>query len=241
VARIRHCIAESALGVITGEVGTGKTVAARAARASLDPSRHALIYIANPAFGTRGLYVSVVRALGASPRFHKAEVMAQTSELLEAEEAERHRRVVIVVDEAHLLTPEQLEELRLLTNSDMDSRSPFAGILLGQPSLARQLRLGVFAALDQRIAVRYHIGPMDRCPEVGKGHEVRVAEGARGREEDLRGPGVAQVPGHLGGQGLVAARLDRPPGPCELSAWGSHARPKHDSPTSITHRARAGP
>jgi hypothetical protein len=42
-------------------------------------------------------------------------VMAQTSELLEAEEAERHRRVVIVVDEAHLLTPEQLEELRLLT------------------------------------------------------------------------------------------------------------------------------
>jgi len=41
--------------------------------------------------------------------------MAQTSELLEAEEAERHRRVVIVVDEAHLLTPEQLEELRLLT------------------------------------------------------------------------------------------------------------------------------
>lgn len=67
---------------------------------------------------------------------------------------------MIVVDEAHLLTPQQLEELRLLTNSDMDSRSPFAGILLGQPSLARQLRLGVFAALDQRIAVRYHIGPM---------------------------------------------------------------------------------
>ena len=51
VARIRHCIAESALGVITGEVGTGKTVAARAARASLDPSRHALIYIANPRSG----------------------------------------------------------------------------------------------------------------------------------------------------------------------------------------------
>jgi hypothetical protein len=42
-------------------------------------------------------------------------VTAQTSALLEAEEAERHRRVVIVVDEAHLLTPEQLEELRLLT------------------------------------------------------------------------------------------------------------------------------
>ncbi len=74
--------------------------------------------------------------------------MAQAQELLEAEEAERHRRVVIVVDEAHLLTPAQLEELRLLTNAEMDSRSPFAGILLGQPSLARQLRLGIFASLD---------------------------------------------------------------------------------------------
>jgi type II secretory pathway predicted ATPase ExeA len=87
--------------------------------------------------------------------------MAQASALLEAEEAERHRRVVLVVDEAHLLVPAQLEELRLLTDSDMDSRSPFALILLGQPTLARQLRLGVFAALDQRIAVRFHLPPMD--------------------------------------------------------------------------------
>jgi type II secretory pathway predicted ATPase ExeA len=87
--------------------------------------------------------------------------MAQAQGLLEAEEAERGRRVVLVVDEAHLLSPAQLEELRLLTNSDMDSRSPFALILLGQPTLARQLRLGVFAALDQRIAVRFHLGPMD--------------------------------------------------------------------------------
>jgi type II secretory pathway predicted ATPase ExeA len=149
------------LGLVTGEVGAGKTVAARAARATLDPSRYQIIYIANPAFGTRGLYVTVVRALGASPRFFKAEVMAQAQELLEAEEAERHRRVVIVVDEAHLLSAAQLEELRLLTNSDMDSRSPFAGILLGQPTLVRQLRLGVFAALDQRIATRFHILPMD--------------------------------------------------------------------------------
>jgi type II secretory pathway predicted ATPase ExeA len=161
VARILHCVQESALGVITGDVGAGKTVAARAARAHLDPARYHVIYISNPAFGTRGLYVTVVRDLGASPRFFKAEVMAQAQELLEAEEAERHRRVVIVVDEAHLLAADQLEELRLLTNSDMDSRSPFAGILLGQPTLLRQLRLGVFAALDQRIATRFHIPPMD--------------------------------------------------------------------------------
>jgi type II secretory pathway predicted ATPase ExeA len=161
VARIGFCVAESTLGVIVGDVGAGKTISVRAAVAGLDPTRHTVIYIANPAFGTRGLYVTIVRALGAQPRFHKAEVMAQTADLLAAEQAERHRRVLVVVDEAHLLTPAQLEELRLLTSQDMDSASPFAGILVGQPTLARQLRMGVFAALDQRIATRYAIKAMD--------------------------------------------------------------------------------
>ena len=55
VARIQHCVQESALGVITGEVGAGKTVAVRAAVNGLDPTRHHVIYIPNPAFGTRGL------------------------------------------------------------------------------------------------------------------------------------------------------------------------------------------
>jgi len=161
IARIAFCVAEAALGVICGEVGVGKTVAVRAAVAGLDMTRHHLVYVPNPAFGTRGLYVTIVSALGAAPRFHKAEVMRQATDLLAAEEAERHRRVVLVVDEAHLLTPAQLEELRLLTNADMDSASPFAGILVGQPTLGRQLRMGAFAALDQRIATRFTLKPMD--------------------------------------------------------------------------------
>ncbi len=162
VARIGFLIAESALGVLTGEVGVGKTVAARAAVASLDRLRHTVIYVSNPpAIGTRGLYVSIVSALGARPRFFRAEVAAQAAELLAAEEAERHRRVVVVIDEAHLLSPAQLEEIRLLTNQSMDASSPFAGILIGQPTLSRQLRMGVFAALDQRIGMRYCIPAMD--------------------------------------------------------------------------------
>jgi type II secretory pathway predicted ATPase ExeA len=105
VARINFCILECYLGVVTGDVGAGKTVAVRAAVSALDPTKHQVIYIANPAFGTRGLYVTIVRALGAEPRYVRAELMAQAADLLEAEDAERHRRVVMICDEAHLLTP----------------------------------------------------------------------------------------------------------------------------------------
>ena len=182
VARIHHLVQESALGVITGEVGAGKTVAVRAAVAGLDPTRHHIIYIPNPAFGTRGLYVTIVSALGATPRFHKAEVMAQAATLLANEETERHRRPVLIVDEAHLLTPEQLEELRLLTNADMDFTSPFAGLLIGQPTLARQLRMGIFAALDQRIAIRYQLKPLDLAETAGHlKHHMTLA----GREDPI--------------------------------------------------------
>src|SRR5262249_43381473 len=107
IARINFCIVEQALGVLTGDVGAGKTVALRAAVAAPAPPPPQALYIATPAFGTRGLYVTIVRALGAQPRYLKAELMAQASDLLAAEAAERHRRVVLIVDEAHLLQPDQ--------------------------------------------------------------------------------------------------------------------------------------
>ncbi len=122
---------------------------------TLDTIRHTVIYLGNPAVGGRGLYGSIVTALGGVPRFHKAALIPQTMDLLAAEEHERGRTVVLVVDEAHLLDADQLEELRLLTNADMDSHSPFACLLVGQPTLRRRIKLGTFAALDQRITLRY--------------------------------------------------------------------------------------
>jgi type II secretory pathway predicted ATPase ExeA len=160
VARIAWCISERALGVITGEVGSGKTVATRAAAADLDASRHTVIYLGNPAIGARGLYASIVSALGGVPRFHKAALIPQAADAPAAEENERGKRVVIVVDEAHLLAADQLEELRLLTNTEMDSHSAFACLLVGQPTLRRRIKLGTFAALDQRIALRFAMPPM---------------------------------------------------------------------------------
>ena len=126
VARITWCVNQHALGVVTGEVGAGKTVAVRAALSTLDTSRHSIIYLPNPAVGARGIHHAIVTGLGGVPRFHHATLIPQTAEALAAEHAERGRAVVLVIDEAHLLAADQLEELRLLSNADMDSTSPFA-------------------------------------------------------------------------------------------------------------------
>jgi type II secretory pathway predicted ATPase ExeA len=160
VARISWCVTEDALGVITGEVGAGKTVAAPAALAPLDASRHTIIYIGNPAVGARGIYAAIITTLGGTPRFHKAALIPQAQDALATERDERGKKVVVVLDEAHLLGADQLEELRLLLNAEMDSRSPFACLLIGQPTLRRLIKLGMFAALDQRIALRYAMAGM---------------------------------------------------------------------------------
>ncbi len=176
VARIGWIISERALGVVCGEVGAGKTVAARAATATLDHSRYTIIYLPNPAVGARGIYTQIVTAVGATPRFYRATLIPQATDLLAAQSAERGKTVVLILDEAHLLCAEQLEELRMLTNSEMDSRAMFACLLLGQPALRSRLRQGTFAALDQRIALRATIDGMDRA-ETGAyiAHHLKLA------------------------------------------------------------------
>jgi type II secretory pathway predicted ATPase ExeA len=211
VARIRWCVAETALGVITGEVGAGKTVALRAALAELDASHHTVIYLPNPAVGARGLYAALVCGLGGVPRFHTAALIAQTMDHLAAEKHERGRNVIVAVDEAHLLSADQLEELRLLTNSEMDSVAPF-GLLLGQPTLRRRIKLGAFAALDQRITLRYGLPGMTE-PETRDylSHHLKLA----GRSDQLfsddaaalihqTGRGLPRAVNNLGLQALIA-------------------------------------
>lgn len=162
VARITYCIAEKQIGVVTGECGSGKTVAARAALSALDPSRHTTIYLGTPGVGLRGVYSGIVSALGGVPKFHCASVIPQAQDLIAAESEERGKAVVVICDESHLLGAEVLEGLRCLSNdAGMDADARFSLVLLGQPTLRRRLRLGTFAAFDQRVGIRYAIAALD--------------------------------------------------------------------------------
>jgi type II secretory pathway predicted ATPase ExeA len=216
-ARITWCIRERALGVLTGEVGAGKTVAARAAIAAIDQTRHTLIYLANPTTGTRGLHYQIVTALGGRPAHGTAALTAQAAALLAAEQAERARTPVVIIDEAHLLDTGQLEAIRMLTNDQMDAASPLACLLIGQPTLRRMLRLGVLAALDQRIGLRYAMPAMDPGETASYiSHHLKLA----GRSDPLfsddaitlihdTARGLPRAVNNIGLQALVAAYAGR--------------------------------
>lgn len=216
-ARISFCVSESAIGVVTGECGSGKTVAARAALSALDASRHTTIYLGAPGVGLRGMYAAITSALGGTPHFHAASLIPQTQDLLAAEAEERGKKTTVVIDEAHLLDAETLEGLRCLSNSAMDSVAPFGLILLGQPVLRRRLRLGAFAALDQRVGLRYVMSGLEGS-ETGPyiAHHLSLA----GRSDTLFSDdavalihqvsrGLPRMVNNLALQALVAAFAER--------------------------------
>jgi type II secretory pathway predicted ATPase ExeA len=192
-ARIRYTIDEQTIGLVTGDVGAGKTVAARAAVADLDQSQHTIIYVSNPGVGARGLHQQISLALGVAPRFHRGTLIAQTADLLTRERDERDKHTVLVIDEGHLLDADQLEQIRLITNSAMDADSVLAVVLLGQPALRRVIRRGPYTALDQRIATRYHLQPLTSPQTAGYiRHHLAIA----GRSDPLFADDAVAAIGH---------------------------------------------
>jgi type II secretory pathway predicted ATPase ExeA len=166
-ARITRAVSDKTIAMITGEAGTGKTVAIRSAVAGLDPAARTIIYAGNPATGVRGILARVVTALGGKPVHGTAALAVQARAVLAGEAAERGRTPVLVIGEARLLGHGQLESIRMLTSHDMDSSTPFATILVGQPTLRHSVKPGVLAALEQRITVRYQMKGMTPAETAG--------------------------------------------------------------------------
>jgi general secretion pathway protein A len=158
--RLAFALQERLPALITGDVGTGKSTALRAFAHSLDRNLFAVVYLSNPHLSATTLYHQILLALQTEPAFGFARLLPQLRTTL-SELARKGRSVFLVVDEAHLLPHNIFDQLRFLLNDEMDSASLLTLVLLGQPDLAHKLRFAPFEALNQRIAVRYHLKPFD--------------------------------------------------------------------------------
>jgi general secretion pathway protein A len=175
-ARLTYLLRDHGFGLVTGEVGSGKSTAVRAFAASLDPNRYLLLYVANPTIGITGIYRELLAALGQQVPFGKPRMVAHLRSAFLDLALHKHRAPVVILDEAHLLSQPMLEQLRLLFSDQMDSHSLATLLLVGHPDLRRTLRLAVHEPLAQRLSVRYHLGPLDLAETLAYvKHQVRVA------------------------------------------------------------------
>jgi type II secretory pathway predicted ATPase ExeA len=175
-ARLTYLVRERGFGLVTGEIGSGKSTAVRTFTAGLDPNRYLVIYLANPTTGITGLYRDLLSSLGHEPPYTAARMVTRIRTALADLQNTKRRLAVVIVDEAHLLTQPMLEQVRLLLADKMDSESLATLILVGPPTLRQTLHLSVNEAFNQRLVVRAHLGPLDLAETIGYvRHHVKVA------------------------------------------------------------------
>ncbi|HJS58216.1 MAG TPA: AAA family ATPase [Vicinamibacteria bacterium] len=162
--------------VITGEVGTGKTTLARYFLSSLKDAATAVVLY--PALTAAELLRSILDDLHATPRGESLKDLVDAlHEFLLASRA-RNRNVVLIIDEAQDLSPEVLEQVRLISNLETDTEKLIQIILMGQTELKELLDRRELRQLAQRVTARYHLAPLGRQEtEAYVRHRLQVAGG----------------------------------------------------------------
>ena len=168
---------------LTGEVGTGKTTVVRSLLERM-PGHADVAVILNPQLTPVEFVLTICEELGIFMRDDDTSSIKDLVDLLNRRLLEAHakgRRVVVIVDEAQNLTPETLEQVRLLTNLETASQKLLQIILIGQPELREVLARVELRQLAQRITGRYHLDPLSRAETAAYvSHRLKVAGSASG-------------------------------------------------------------
>jgi len=215
-ARLRHLIELRGIGLLTGEVGAGKTTACRHIIASLHEGLFRPFYVTLATGNVLDMFKSIAWALGLPTQRNRAsafrDIQAEVTRLV----TEAKQLPVLVVDEAHHLRNDVIEDLRLLTNYEMDTHNRLCLLLVGLTELRRRLSMAVHESLNQRIVVRHHLRGLtrDELPQYLT-HRLRLA----GTELPLFAPqavealyqatnGVPRKLNQLAHYALTAAAID---------------------------------
>ena len=154
--RLRFALDRDGIALLTAEAGCGKSTVLCCLHRDLDATAYLLVYASLSTLSPFSLLSSLVSRLGLRPRRFKGE----TAQDLVAHLRGQSKRALVIIDEAHLLPDESLEDLRLLTGESLDKKSPFALILAGQPLLRERLAEPQHYALAQRVTVRVRLRPL---------------------------------------------------------------------------------
>jgi type II secretory pathway predicted ATPase ExeA len=174
--RLKHLLELRGIGLVTGDSGCGKTTACRRLCAGLNTGLYRVLYVSLTTGNVMDLYKTIAWEMGLPTERNRAALFRQIRAEVSRLCAENRLRPVLIVDEAHHLRTDVLEDLRLLTNYAMDSDNRLCLVLVGHPELRRRLSMAALDALAQRVVVRAHVHGLTR-DEIGPylEHRLRLA------------------------------------------------------------------
>jgi type II secretory pathway predicted ATPase ExeA len=159
LARLEYAVDEKELAVLVGEIGSGKTTLSRALIDRVGESRPVILLI-NPRLTPNQLLRAIAIGLAIPPSKYRTDLLDQIHTKL-VELYEQRREPVLIIDEAQLLPGKAtFDEIRLLTNFQLDDQNLVSVLLIGQPELDWRLDRPAYAPLRQRIGMRYTLGPL---------------------------------------------------------------------------------
>lgn len=154
LGRLTYAADHQLFAVVTADAGCGKSTLIRKFAKGLPKGQYTLMYLSDSKLTPRWLYKGMLDQLGVESRFYRGDSKRILQKELERLRGLHGQKVVCILDEAHLLERETIEEFRFLLNYHFDSMSPMALILVGQTELwDEKLRLKRYAAVRQRIDI----------------------------------------------------------------------------------------
>ncbi len=170
---------EPGLGLLVGDPGVGKTATIRHLCAQLSRPRHRVLYLCDSTLSPTGIYRALAGELGLRPHHRRGQLWTDLKRALQRLVDDDEIQPVLVLDEAHLLSDDFLQELAAFLNYDFDSRDLLTLWLVGLPALHRRLQMQHHAALAMRVVAPCVLHRRDRSAFVAMiEHACRTAGAA---------------------------------------------------------------
>lgn len=166
-SRLDHLARTGGIGLVTADPGMGKTFAVRTWAAKQNPNSSKVVYTCMSTVSGMEFYRQLCLELGITAAFKKVDMFRDLQAHLRYLAVEKGVRVTVVLDEAQYLSTQILNDLKMLTNFDMDSRDCFSCVLVGQSVLVQYLLRQPYEALRQRLVVSYQMAGLDEAQSAG--------------------------------------------------------------------------
>lgn len=157
LARLQLVVEQREFGLLTGEIGSGKSTVIRRLVGKLNLLQVTPIYICLSGLKPKDFYGEVLRQLGEAPPHSLVKARRMWDEQIQSLREQGERQWVIIIDEAQDMSESMIQEMRYIRNQDMDGYSSFTLLLVGQPEIRVKLRMKKYQAISQRISLSYHL------------------------------------------------------------------------------------